>query len=408
MRMPVDTPLQVIEPRPAHPAPDAAASAAIEVRTYETPDDAARRRWAEVLAGQPFADTVFDWCEAARAVETPGFEVRYFEAWLDGRPQALAVLHVLRCFSVSKFMGGRMERFFDRFARLGMTPLAFDLGYLEMPLCCRPGLLFSDEAVTRGLTQEITASVLEAARRRCRCDVLFLKAVSGTSGTEGYDRLGLLKMPFFAETRLELPQGGFDAYERLLSANGRSSLRRNRKVFAAAGGEVSVSTAVQADGALLARLLAQTDRYHRERGEPGLPVVLGERYFRGLATAQVGGVRIYVARLAGRPVGFALALHTGGELFFTHCGLDHQSAESSRAYFNLYYAMVEDAMTHELHMVNLGPFGYEAKRRVGAQTVDSWYFVSMEKRWMKPLMKLFAWMQKRSEKRARRHTAARQ
>lgn len=72
-----------------------------------------------------------------------------------------------------------------------------------------------------------------------------------------------------------------------------------------------------------------------------------------------------VASQGERVVGFASFIQDGSCLLQTHGGLDYDVSTKAKAYHNLMYALIREAITRGCDMVSFGPLNNETKRRIG-------------------------------------------
>jgi predicted N-acyltransferase len=158
----------------------------------------------------------------------------------------------------------------------------------------------------------------------------------------------------------------FPAYVASLRPRLRTQVRAYARSFAAAGGKIEVcESPSEADLDAFARLYASTCDRHARLGEIEVPIPLDRAFFERIFRMPEGRRRAFVARLGGEAIAFALTVDSGRSLYFTHCGLDYGRAAPTRAYFNLYYAMIEYAIARGYEEVELGAQAYEVKRKLG-------------------------------------------
>lgn len=192
---------------------------------------------------------------------------------------------------------------------------------------------------------------------------------------EADDVLAVLRERGFADglvsvnTRLDLPGERFSDYLADRPSRRRVTIRRERRIFAEAGGTITVSSGWQASEQLAAvgELEAEVQRHHGFTADP-------ETYARQhRRLLELFGERMVVLRadLAGEPVGTATVFHGADELVGRTIGLrDRADVRAAMVYFNLcYYATIALAYQLGVRRVYFGPSTLQAKTYRGARLV---------------------------------------
>ncbi|WP_267595498.1 GNAT family N-acetyltransferase [Carbonactinospora thermoautotrophica] len=172
---------------------------------------------------------------------------------------------------------------------------------------------------------------------------------------------GYVGASFVAQAVLPVAWSSFDDYLATLRRNRRTSIRRERRVFAESGMRVRRVSVESAGPAMAALHAAQLRRYGHDIAEERLAALI-ERIRRHLAP----WCTVLVAERDGELEGFVLAYEKSGELHPKMTGFS-KYAQQHFGYFNLlYYEVLEYAMARGVRSVVLGPETYEAKVARGA------------------------------------------
>jgi predicted N-acyltransferase len=330
--------------------------------------------WADALRDRELGPLTVVWTEAIRAAGPSTLEIYYLQAFADGEPRALGVLHILRRLDLAGYIGGAVASAFGLLARAGWLPLAADLAFLEIPSSNVSGFRLVPGA--EGMAEQLAGAMLAHVRRSFRYAILCVKSARDRSEERAFARMGLLSTGFLATMWLNLE--GLDSYEdylRRLPGKTRHQCRQYQRDFAKAGGTIeTVERFDESVFAMMNRLYGMTMRYHAEHSNLQVPIPLGPRFFAALAAAMPpGSLRAHVAKLGGEPVGFMLALDAADTIYFFHCGLDRERTIPSRAYFNLYYALIADAIRRRKRVLRLGAEAYPVKKKLGGAAAPTVY-----------------------------------
>ena len=330
--------------------------------------------WKQRIQHRYFAEASLDWTEAHRAGQHPRFRVAYLEVWDGETPLALAVFHSLTRFDLAPYMGGVVSRFLTWIGgTFGIRPLLTDLAFVEVPMSNVPGLQFAKGAEHRG--REIGQAVLEYLRATEKYQMLLFKVQPEDAGDDQLASLGLLTTPFLPNMRLSLaPYRSFDDYYKMRSSKRRSEIRDFKETFREAGGTIEM---VEDFGPHLDRiieLLHQTTEDHRRRNKFP-PTIPDKREFFEYCLNQipVPKRRAFLARIGSEIVAYSFCFESGQELMLSHCGLDSPKTLPTRTYFNLYYAMIEHAISRGYKNFDMGAEAYTFKRKMGGREVATTY-----------------------------------
>lgn len=153
-----------------------------------------------------------------------------------------------------------------------------------------------------------------------------------------------------------------DDYLATLSRNRRRNFRRERDLFAKAGGTIQEYRGVIADHPELHRQVMAC------LGSSGANSQFNVPYNDVLTNPEAIAAQwqiVLTAHLDGQVIGFMSLLQDGDRLMQCHGGLDHVKSHEVKAYHNLISSGIELAIASGAKMLTLGPMTNETKRRAG-------------------------------------------
>jgi hypothetical protein len=351
------------------------------------------------LQHQRFGPIAMDWqaciADADRQVVDGAYHLLRAD---DRRLLAVAASHRILALNCGLYLGSWPQAGFEFLDRHGIRPLALSIAFVEIPLGNSPAIWLAPELSSdhrRDCAEMLLKGIGDYYTANGPCGFLVAK-VEGTSTTAGWATVADIRsknwidVPFLDNNWLDLSGSrDWESFVSGLSANGRSALRRNQKVFVAAGGTLEeLSDDIDEHVPAIADLYRRTEQHHVALGELRNPILIDEPFLRRFGALPRANRRVLLARIGSEIIGFALVLIDGETLYFNQCGLDYQRAEPARAYFNLYYGLIQIALREGLSGIDMGPTTYEAKRRVGSVRVPTEYRVDCLKRWLRPLIRL--------------------
>ncbi|MCU7729699.1 GNAT family N-acetyltransferase [Actinoplanes sp. KI2] len=217
-----------------------------------------------------------------------------------------------------------------------------------------PGLVGD---LTPARTGELLDTLTDTAREWDCPVVSVLHVPDGSPLVPELERRGFVGGAFLAQATLELTATDFDGYLAALPRRRRNNIRRERRVFAEAGLNVSVD-AIGSRGADMAALHAEQLRsygYHHITTERLLGLM--ERIERHLAP----WCRVLVAERDGALEAFALGYEYAGELHLKMTGFSRYAQENFGYFAMSYYSLIEYALHAGYSSIVYGPLAYPAK-----------------------------------------------
>jgi hypothetical protein len=153
-----------------------------------------------------------------------------------------------------------------------------------------------------------------------------------------------------------------DDYLATLNRNRRRNFKRERELFAKAGGTIQEYRGVIGDNPELHKQVMaclSSSGAHTQFNVPYNDVLTHPD-----AIARQWQI-VLTAHVASRVVGFMSLLIDGRRLMQCHGGLDYERSHEVKAYHNLISAAIEVTLAEGLDMLTLGPMTNETKRRAG-------------------------------------------
>jgi predicted N-acyltransferase len=347
----------------------------------------AKAKWIAALPQTSAGAAGIDLCEALQD-SVRSVSVCYLEVFSeDGSPLALALAHTIHDLDLGSYVGGVTQRIFTAIGSLGWRPLKMDVGFLEIPFCNLPGIFLTAEGERR--ESEVVGELIRLTRTNLPSDIFCVKTYDHKPSEQALAALGMMSTSFPANTCLQLPFSTFDDYLKSLSQEHRGLLRANKRKFAALNGRVTRVDDLEATLRITADLFHITEAFHHAKGDMGRPLEMSAEFLRCLNRNAAPGNRfLLVAHVNGEPAAVMLVLRSGTQLLAVKAGLNYELAKPSRAYFNLYYAMIEWAIENGIEFIQMSAEAYDLKRRIGGTTAPVAYYFDINNRWIAPVAKL--------------------
>jgi hypothetical protein len=155
-----------------------------------------------------------------------------------------------------------------------------------------------------------------------------------------------------------------EQYLATLSRNSRRNFKREREVFAKAGGVIDVWEGVIGDNPQLhAQVMSclEASAAHSKFTVPYNDVLT--------APAAIAALRqiVLTARLGDKVIGFMSCLQDGKRLMQCHGGLNYVESHEVKAYHNLISHAIELGIARRCRVLTLGPNTNETKKRAGGR-----------------------------------------
>lgn len=319
------------------------------------------------------------WSRLAAAGNPGRVSLQTVEVRRDGALVAAAIVHVIHGLAVGDYTGGALAAITSLGRQhLGVTPLAFDIGFLELPFTNRSGLMFAP-GLSPAERDHVTTLVLDATRA-IRVHALCVKSAPAEAPPVLSARR-FARVPFVDNHVLVLP-GEVPSYEQWLaqrSANRRSMIRRHVRDFDREGARLVWAHDPADHADRIEALFERTAARAQERGDLPQPMAAGAHFYRAFRAhlGERGGVRLAV--VGEHVVGFLVHLYGHDTLFIKFVGLDYEASTRTRAYFRLFYDAVEEACRRGLGRVDMGSTTAQVKLPLGCEAEVSEYHIEFRR-----------------------------
>lgn len=360
-------------------------SGRVETRLHAGVPEALARQLATWRSPAGVEAVAVPWSRLVAQANPGRVSLHAIEVRREGAVEAIGLVHVVHGLAIGDYAGGALETITRLGRRVGRTPLAFDVGYVELPHFNRPGIFTAPEIDAPARAQAWRA-IVDAADRGLRVDALCVKTSSRDPvGMRALEGTGLAFLPFTENYLVTLPgePPSAETWLAQLGASRRRHVRVSRRRFEDAGGSFETVRDPAPIADELEALFERTVARARARGDLPLPMAAGAALYRELHTQLGDAACVRVARIGDDIVGFTLQLRTADALFMRFVGLDYERSHASGAYFASYSDMCETAASEGRRFVDLGSGTGEVKRRVGAERWDVHYRVAF-RRWLAP------------------------
>ncbi len=226
---------------------------------------------------------------------------------------------------------------------------------------------------------------MEQLARRMHAHLLAFKDLN-QSYTTNFDSLkkdGFLKIDSLPSTELAITFPNFEGYLKILSSATRYDFRRKLKKAATVNIERTIESAL--DNKTLEavyRLYTQMVKKH----EMGFEIMPAE-FFKRISQNMPGEVKYFLWRIDGKLVAFLFCLVSDTLFIDYFLGLDYALALKYHLYFVKTHDVINWCITHDIKKYDMGPTGYEPKRRLGFDFVPLYIYVKVRYRWLRPFFK---------------------
>jgi predicted N-acyltransferase len=365
----------------APPPPPSGAEDALRVRRFSSIHEIPESVWDGLLDEEhPYhAHRLIRAVEDARVEESRFWALLFYEG---GRPVASAVLSAFTV-SLDIFLGkalqslaARVRRWFPRFLRI-------DVLFCGLPASFgQSNLRLSDAAPARRVL-ELLVGEMESIARAGGLRFLCIKEfkASELSQVADLERLGFFRGHSIPYMTLDIRWRSFDDYLASLRHSYRRHIRRSLAKMGMTRPEVRDAGGPGPQPCLVlgGAEVVSPQRFHQlygnvmARSETRLEM-LNEAFFERLWAELGRDLQIVAAVDRGEVLGAALLLKSGTTLNFMLVGLPETPQTPYDVYFNLLYAIVDQAIRQGCRRLNLGQTAYWGKQQIGGQPEDEFLF----------------------------------
>jgi predicted N-acyltransferase len=338
-----------------------------EVRRFPSIHEIPESVWDGLLEDHPYNAH-----RLIRAVEDARVENSRFWALLfcdDGRPVGSAMLSAFTV-SLDIFLGKGLQKFaafvrrrFPRFLRI------------DVLFCGLPASLGQNNLVLSDGVLELLVREMESIARESGLRFLCIKEFKQHElpQVEGLERLGFFRGYSVPYMSMEIRWRSFDEYLASLRHSYRRHIRRSMAKLGTTrlvlGGPEVVSP----------ECFFQLYCNVMERSETRLEM-LNQEFFERLWVELGSDLQVLAAMAGDEVLGAALLLKSGTTLNFMLVGLPATRQTTADIYFNLLYAVVDQAIRQGCTRLNLGQTAYWGKQQLGGEPEDEFLFFKASNR----------------------------
>jgi len=122
--------------------------------------------------------------------------------------------------------------------------------------------------------------------------------------------------------------------------------------------------------------------------------ILPKRFFDAISDNMPAEAKYFLWRVNGKLVAFALCLISGGHFVDYYLGFDYSVAHEYHLYFIRFRDLMNWCIQNGMKTYEMGPTGYEPKRRLGFGFVPLYAYAKHRKKWIRPFFNLLCCVMK--------------
>jgi len=224
------------------------------------------------------------------------------------------------------------------------------------------------------LIMDLICDSLEGLAKKERASVIIFKDFNAS-----YDKMfaslpgkGFFKVESLPTTEMDINFSSFEDLLKNLSAISRSDLRRNfRKVDSKVKFDLEI-TSVLSDETLdqVYALYSQVLNSHEVSLEE-----LTRDFFKNISKNMPRETKYFLWRVDGKLVAFALCFVLGDYFVDYYLGFDYAVSREYYLYFVRFRGLLNWCLSHGIKKYEMGPTGYEAKRRLGFNFIRLYFYI---------------------------------
>lgn len=316
---------------------------------------------AQRLGHVPMGASALDWVALIRSSSPENHEIVIHGIYRGEHFLGIAILSIV--------YGLEPARYFARpLANLLRLCLRFNIGFLEIPLMNLPGLL-----TVPGVDPIERGAILHDLRKHLR-DTLKLDALSiNTDGSilpsrEAPCFAGTVPLGFLPNAILPFPYRNREEYWADRPGKKYRKFRADSRALTQQGGRIRVHTEISTIANRVFELYRNTIRAARKKTHHlEMPISINADFFRRAFHFQRLSPRLITVEIDDTIVASALVFKSANTLFLKAIGLDYELSVPSRAYFNLFYALLDHAAQEHCDSINLSITSYRFKQWLGGE-----------------------------------------
>jgi len=312
-------------------------------------------------------EIALEWTELIRTIIEEKEEVLVFKIYKQEKFIGIATILIIRKLDPAKYLWKPIARFLQFF-------MQFDVGFLEIPLLNRPGLL-----TIKGIDEYERGNIIYALRQyiedSLNLNVLFTNVDNSIKSSTKLNCFeGTLPLSFYPNTPLNYPYKNFDEYVKNLPSRKRRKYKADKKALEKLGGTIEIHTDIANIVPQIYALYKNTAReVKKKQNYVEMPITINESFFSNLLFFKHLNPCFVVITVDDVIIADALLVKNGNTLFLKAIGLDYDLSYKTKAYFNLFYATLDYACQQNCDKVDLGTTSYQFKQWLGCKLTPSTY-----------------------------------
>lgn len=350
-----------------------------------SPDE--QSEFTAALRGVRFGSLAIAWSELVRSSHPSDISLYYLPIRQAGRAVGLGILYIIRRLDLARFISPRLGAVTGRLAQLGLRPLSFDIGFVEIPLMNLPGILLAPEV--EPVRDAITAQMVSMLRGKLGMNALCVKVEPHTVGPETRAQQPL-RIPYLDNAVLDLAYPDYEAYLKTFRSPRRRMMRKTRRRLVRMGGRLEVHDRIGELASDLHRLFQTTSERAEAKGMLPMPFEISEAFFRRLDTLGAGKLHLTLVRVGDEIASFIFTLHDGTSREVKYYGADYVHSLPVQAYFNLATHEVELAIAAGCKQLHMGTTSKAHKERLGGRFEPMEYLAELYHPILRPIRNLIA------------------
>jgi len=304
-------------------------------------------------------EIALEWTELIRFIIEGKDEVLIFKIYKQEKFIGIATILIIRKLDPAKYLWKPIARFLQFF-------MQFDVGFLEIPLLNRPGLL-----TIKGIDEYERGNIIYALRQHIKdslnLNILFTNVDNSIKSSKELSCFeDTLPLSFYPNTPLNYPYKNFDEYVKKLPSRKRRKYKADKKALEKLGGKIEIYKDITHIVPQIYALYKNTAKVvKKKQNYVEMPITINESFFSKLSFFNHLNPCFVVISVDDVIIADALLVKSGNTLFLKAIGLDYDLSYKTKAYFNLFYATLDYACQQNCDKVDLGTTSYQFKKWLG-------------------------------------------
>ena len=334
---------------------------------YDTIAEDERIGLSKYFAHESMGEIALEWGEIMRASLHDDHKLVVVKIRRENEFVGIAMLSIIQGLDPAKYVWSPVATFMK-------LVTSFDVGFLEIPLSNKPGILTREDIapVERG---QILHAVCAHIRETVPLDVLCVKVDDSVAYDDTVSLWkGVASLSFYPNAVLDYPYAGFEEYLNSLSRKKWRRVRSDRRTFEKQHGQIEVCHDIAPVVPDIYALYKKTSAMVEKKSHYiAKPLDITEEFFTQLSRFPRLNPCVLLAKIDEKIVAYCLVLQSGKTLFLKAVGLDYDLSYPTKAYFNLLYAVLDYAARQQCDTIDFGMTTYQFKQWLGCELHPATY-----------------------------------